>query len=125
MVNVILALLLGGSLYYSLAGVAFATNIIIVILLLSVVLTTYSIVILGGFHRTILMSAQEHLELINTASTKTNFPVIILLRGLLTACVWHLYTLGFVFFAGVAATTVTISLVITIFMMIDNRGATE
>ena len=122
MISVIVAAIIGSSLFFSLNGAIWATYVIIGILCLNVSLVFYSLALTTGFERTLLQNPQKRIEELDASAAKTDFPVILLLRVFLLVCVWHLFTIGYVFFAGIAATTVGISLFITIFRSIDAIG---
>jgi len=122
MISVIVAAAIGCSLYFSMNGALWATQVIIAILAMNVFLVLYSLVLTIGFQRTLLQNPQKRIEELDVASAKMDVPVILLLRVFLLICVWHLFTLGYVFFAGMAATTVGISMLITVFRSIDAIG---
>jgi hypothetical protein len=120
MISIILAAILGGSLYLSLHGALWATHVIIFFLTLNVVLVAYSMTVVAGLQRTLLLNAEKRIEELDKMAINTDVPVMLLLRVFLLVCVWHLYTLGYAFFAGVAATTVLISVLVTLLRSIDS-----
>jgi hypothetical protein len=125
MVSIITAAVIGGSLYLSLQGAVWATNIILGLLLINVSIVALSISSIAGFQRVFLLNAKDRLEDLDKTWQKTETGVLILLRLFLLLSVWHIYTLGYVFFAGVAGTTVFMSLVITVFRAVDMAKSKE
>ena len=119
MISIITAAVIAGSLYLSLHGAVWATNVILGLLLVNVCIVALSISSIAGFQRVFLLNAKERLEDLDKSWQKTETGVLILLRLLLLVSVWQIYTLGYVFFAGVAGTTVFMSLVITVFRAVD------
>lgn len=117
--SVILAAILGGSLYFSMQGAILATNILIGILSINTALVAFCTPIVIGFQKSILMDAKEKLAKIEETSQKVDIKVLILLRVFLLVCVWHLYMIGYVLFAGIAGTTAVISLLISVFRAMD------
>lgn len=117
--SVILAAILGGSLYFSMQGAILATNILIGILSINIALVAFYTPIIIGFQKSILMNAKEKLAKIEETSQKVDVKVLILLRVFLLVCVWHLYMMGYVLFAGIAGTTAVISLLISVFRAMD------
>jgi hypothetical protein len=125
MPSVIIAAIIGGSLYLSAQGMFWATNVIFCILILNVLLILYSVSVTTGLQRTLLMNAEKRIQELDESLGKMNMPAIFLIRVFLLLCVWHLYTLGYIFFAGVAATTVTMSLLIMVFRSLDSSERIE
>lgn len=117
--SVMLAAILGGSLYFSMQGAILATNILIGILSINIALVAFYTPIVIGFQKSILMDAKEKLAKIEETSQKVDIRVLILLRVFLLVCVWHLYMMGYVLFAGIAGTTAVISLLISVFRAMD------
>lgn len=125
MISIITAAVIGGSLYLSLQGAVWATNVILGLLVINVSLVALSISSIAGFQRIFLLNAKDRLEDLDKSWQKTETGVLILLRLFLLLSVWHIYTLGYVFFAGVAGTTVFMSLVITVFRAVDMAKSKE
>lgn len=125
MVSIITAAVIGGSLYLSLQGAVWATNIILGLLLINVSIVALSISSIAGFQRVFLLNAKDRLDDLDKNWQKTETGVLILLRLFLLLSVWHIYTLGYVFFAGVAGTTVFMSLIITVFRAVDMAKSKE
>jgi hypothetical protein len=119
MIHVILALLIASSLYLSMGGAIWATNIIIGILVLNITLVVLSITTVVGFQKTILMNAEKRIGELDSYAEKMDTSTLLLLRVLLLLGVWHLYTLGYILFAGIAGTTVIISIIIMLFSSLD------
>ena len=119
MINIIVATVIAGSLYLSMGGALWATNIIIGILCLNVFLVLFSIVIVVGFQKTLLKNPEKRIEELKAFTERSDARTLILIRILLLLGVWHLYTLGYVLFAGITATTVIISIMIVLFRSID------
>lgn len=119
MIQIIVAVIIAGSLYMSMAGALWATNVIIGILVLNVFLVLYSITIVAGFQRTLLKNPEKRIEELKASAERIDTGTLVLLRIFLLVGIWHLYTLGYVLFAGVAATTVTISILVAFFRSID------
>lgn len=119
MIQIIVAIIIAGSLYLSMAGALWATNVIIGILVLNIFLVLYSITIVAGFQRTLLKNPEKRIEELKASAERIDTGTLVLLRIFLLVGVWHLYTLGYVLFAGVAATTVTISILVAFFRSID------
>lgn len=125
MVSIITAAVIAGSLYLSLHGAVWATNVILGLLVINVSIVALSISSIAGFQRVFLLNAKDRLEDLDKTWQKTETGVLILLRLFLLLSVWHIYTLGYVFFAGVAGTTVFMSLVITVFRAFDMAKSKE
>jgi hypothetical protein len=125
MISIITAAVIGGSLYLSLHGAVWATNVILGLLAINVSIVALSISSIAGFQRVFLLNAKDRLEDLDKSWKKTETGVLILLRLFLLLSVWHIYTLGYVFFAGVAGTTVFMSLVITVFRAVDMAKSKE
>lgn len=123
--SVILAAIIGGSLYFSVNGLLWATQIIIGILSLNIFLVAVSVSTFMGFQKTLLANPQKRLEELRLTEEKTDVSVLLLLRFFMLACAWHLYTIGYVFFAGIAVTTVTLSILIMTFRALDAVKAKE
>jgi hypothetical protein len=119
MIYIIVASVIAGSLYLSMSGALWATNIIIGILCLNVFLVIYSIAIVVGFQKTLLKNPEKRIEELKAFTERSDARTLILIRILLLLGVWHLYTLGYVLFAGITATTVIISIMIVLFRSID------
>lgn len=119
MIYIIVASVIAGSLYLSMGGALLATNIIIGILCLNVFLVIYSIAIVVGFQKTLLKNPEKRIEELKAFTERSDARTLILIRILLLLGVWHLYTLGYVLFAGITATTVIISIMIVLFRSID------
>lgn len=119
MISIIIAAILGGSLYLSANGVLWATNVIIVMLSLNVFMIVLSSSVVAGMQRSMLLNAENRIKQLDETLSKTNVPVLFLTRLFLVVCVWHLYTLGYLFFAGIAATTVSMSLLVLLFRSFD------
>lgn len=119
MIHAIVALLIVSSLYLSMGGALWATNFILCLLGLNVVLILYSIVFFAGFQKTLLMNAEKRIEELKAYAEKVDTKTLLLLRGLLLLCVWHVYMLGYAVFAGIAGTTVTISILVMLLRSID------
>ena len=119
MIQIIIAAVILGNLYLSIGGYLWATNAIIAILALSAALVLYSIAIVVGFQKTILMNSEKRIEELKTYAEKVDTRTLFILRAFLLLCVWHIYTLGYVLFAGIAGTTVTISIVVMLLRSID------
>jgi len=118
--SVILAAIIGGSLYLSVHGALWATHIIIGILSLNILLVSFSVTIFMGFQKTLLANPDKRLEELRVANS--NIPELFLLRLFMLACIWHLYTIGYVFFAGIAVTAVTLSILVMTFRSIDSTN---
>lgn len=119
MIHAIVALLIVSSLYLSMGGALWATNFVLFLLGLNVVLVLYSIVFVAGFQKTLLLNAEKRIEELKAYAEKVDTKTLLLLRGLLLLCVWHVYMLGYAVFAGIAGTTVTISILVMLLRSID------
>jgi hypothetical protein len=119
MISIILAALLGASIYFSMQGVVFATNFLIAFLMLNVTLITYSIVVTNGLQRTLLLNAEDRIEQLDKRLSKRDVPVIILLRLFTLLCVIHIYSLGYYFFAGIAGIVTAISILVIFLQALD------
>lgn len=119
MIHVILALVIAASLYLSTGGALWATNIIIGILTVNVVLVVLSITTVAGFQKTLLMNPEKRIKELKSHAERVDVETLLLLRIFLLLGIWHLYTLGYVLFAGVAVTTVTISIIVMLFRSFD------
>ena len=107
--DVILSIILACSLFFSIEGFVFGTYILITILSLNVVLVAFSATVLMGLQVYMLENSGNFLANIK-AKDKGDHVFKFIIRLMLLVSVWHLYTVGYVFFSGVAATTVLISL---------------
>ena len=119
MIQIIVASLIAGSLYLSMGGTLWATNFILIILGISTALVIYSIALVVGFQKTLLMNPEKRIEELKAYAEKVDTKTRLLLRGFLLLCVWHIYTLGYVLFAGIAGTCVTISIAVMLLRYID------
>lgn len=119
MIQIIVASLIAGALYLSMGGALWATNFIIGILSINVFLVLYSITFVAGFQKTLLKNPEKRIEELKASAERNDAGTIILVRILLLLGVWHLYTLGYILFAGIAATTVIISILVAMFRSID------
>lgn len=119
MIQIIVALLIAVSLYLSVGGALWATNFILFLLGVNVALVLYSISIVAGFQKTLLMNPEKRIEELKAYAEKVDTKTLLLLRGFLLLCVWHIYMIGYLLFAGIAGTTVTISIVIMLLRSID------
>lgn len=119
MIQIIVAAILAGSLYLSMAGFLWATNVIIGVLALNILFVLYSVSIVAGFQRTLLKNPEKRIEELNVSAERSDAKTILLLRFFLLVGVWHLYTLGYALFVGIAATTVTISILVAFFRSVD------
>lgn len=119
MMPIIVAAVIAASLYLSANGVLWAAQLLIAILATNILLVIYSIAFLGGFQKTMLKNSEKRIKELEEAYERHDHRTVILIRLLLLIAVWHLYTLGYVLFAGVAGTTVAISLLVALLRSID------
>jgi hypothetical protein len=120
MISIITAAVIGGSLYFSLSGALWATHVIMFILGLNVILVLYSVSIVAGLQRTLLRNPEKRIEELRASAKRIDLGTLILLRIFLLVCAWHVYSLGYILFAGITFTTVTISLVISLLRAVDS-----
>jgi len=108
MIHVIVAMIIAISLLASLQGMIYGTYIIIIMLGLNVgaiILSTSLSMIRDGANSPYMME---------------NFGSIILVRIMLLLSIWHIYMIGYTFIAGVAAATVTITILSLIFRKLES-----
>lgn len=122
MPSIILAAFVSVALYYSLQGAIWGTYAILFVLSLNVFMIVFGVSLLTGLQRTYLLKAKERLKDLDETDAKTNSSAVFLVRIILLACVWHIYTLDYVLFAGIAATTVVTSLLVLIIKIFDKPG---
>jgi hypothetical protein len=110
MTHVVVAATLAISLFFSLQGAIYGTYVIITMLGLNV-----GMIILSAS-----LSMTPEVK-INSSSMTThlmeNFGSMLLVRLMLLLSIWHIYTIGYTFIAGVA----TVTVLITIFSMIIRK----
>jgi mannose/fructose/N-acetylgalactosamine-specific phosphotransferase system component IID len=124
MSSIILAAFVSVALYFSLQGAIWGTYAILFVLSLNVFMIIFGVSLLTGLQRTYLLGAKERLKDLDETDAKTNSSAVFLVRIILLACVWHVYTLDYVLFAGIAATTVVTSLLV-LFIKIFDKPANE
>jgi hypothetical protein len=122
MPSIILAAFVSVALYFSLQGAIWGTYAILFVLSLNVFMIIFGVSLLTGLQRTYLLKAKERLKDLDESDAKTNSSAVFLVRIILLACVWHIYTLDYVLFAGIAATTVVTSLLVLIIKIFDKPG---
>jgi hypothetical protein len=125
MISVILAAFIATSLYFSLQGVVWGTYAILFVLSLNVIMVVFAMSILTGLQRTYLMEADKRIKELNEADANTNAPAVFLVRLILLACVWHIYTLDYVLFAGISGVTVITTLLSLSFKVFDVKSPGE
>lgn len=119
--TLILAAAISASLYFSLQGVIAGTYFLLFVLGLNVLMVSYSATVFAGLYRHIMKNSDEYLQTALAKRTDTNEGIQFLIRAMLLVSVYHVYTLGYVFFAGVASVTVVISLVSTVLNAFEKR----
>ena len=114
MTGILMAIFIAGSLYFSMEGVIYGTYAILFVLGFNVISITYSSIIFLGLYKYMIRSKKTFFQ--------TDLPAnkdFILIRFMLIICVYHIYTLGYIFFAGVALVTAVIALFSYIIYMLD------
>lgn len=120
MISAIIAAIIGGSLYLSLGGTLWATQILIGLIVINISLVLLSVATVIGFQKTMLMKSEKRLAELKENSDRIDVGTVLLLRILILFGVWHIYTLGYIFFAGIAATTVCLSIVIMLLQKLES-----
>ncbi len=99
------------SLYFSLQGVITGAYILLCLLGLNIMLVSYSAAVFSGLYKHIMKNSEEYLGTILNKETNKDAKLKFIVRLMLLLSVYHIYTIGYVFFAGMAAVTVSISLI--------------
>jgi hypothetical protein len=109
MIYIFVAITISGSIWYSMQGIAAATYVLLTLLSFNMLATVFIASAMLGLKldRPQILSKEQQLN-----ST-------FLIRLMLLASVWHLYTLGYVFIAGAFMVTVIISLLTIIFASLE------
>lgn len=110
---VILAAIITAALYLSINGEVWATYTIIGLLSVNALVVPFVVSILAGF--------QELRKSTQLSKSEKDAPVQFLILILMLISAWHLYNIGYEFFAGVSTTTITISFLVSAFRSIDLR----
>jgi len=118
--SLIIAITITVSLYLSLQGIIGGTYFLLVLLGLNVLMVSYSATFLMGFYKVMLKTPDDFESALRKRDSVDN-GILFLVRSMLLGSVDHIYTLGYVFFAGVALVTVIISLFSTILAAFERR----
>jgi hypothetical protein len=119
--TLILAITISASLYFSLQGAIAGTYVLLFILGLNVLMVSYSASIFGGLYHCIMKNSEEYLQSVIAKRGENNEGSQFLIRAMLLVSVYHVYTLGYIFFSGVATVTVTIALVSTVLNILEKK----
>jgi hypothetical protein len=120
MIHVTTAAIVCFSLYLSLQGVVSGTYVLLFLLGMNILLVSYSSAVISGFYRYMFKAANtdSHLKTI-LDKKRDSIGLQAIVRIMFLLSVYHIYTIGYIFFAGLAAVTVTISFVASLLTIIE------
>jgi hypothetical protein len=123
--KILTALVISYSIHISIDGVVAGTYIILALLGMNVFLTVYSASVLMGTFVYILKNPDMSADILTKNSVSDEMGLQLLIRLMLLACVYHIYSLGYHLFAGIALTTVFISVLSNIVQLFMNQEIPE
>jgi hypothetical protein len=117
MIHILNALLVSTMIILSIYGSLFATYTLIVILFINIILVIYTSSVISGFFPFILKNNEKYLNIPN--NSRPDPIMLFLLRCILLVAVYQIYIQGYVFLAGLATSTVIISIFDSLFKYIN------
>jgi hypothetical protein len=120
MIHVATAAIVCLSLHLSLQGIVSGTYVLLFLLGMNVLLVSYSSAVVSGFYRYIFKNSNTDSQLkIILNKKRDSIGLQAIVRIMLLLSVYHVYTIGYIFFAGLAAATVTISFVASLLTIFE------
>jgi hypothetical protein len=119
MISILTAATIATSLYFSMQGAMAATYIIIALLGMNIMLVTFSSATLVGMRKHMLKNPENYLK--KTLENREDPLIHVLIRLMLLVGVYQVFLLGYVFFAGAATVSLTISIIAGVWEWFDNN----